>query len=102
MAEMTPDELADRLAKIDQRLDKGSGRMDDIERELRENTAATLEGNRDAREILEIFQAVKGGIRVLGWIGIAVRWVAGFGGAAMAIYGVWYAYTHNGQLPPKP
>ena len=48
------------------RLDAIESRLDSIESAQRENTAATLEGNRDAREMLEIFQAVKGGAKVVG------------------------------------
>lgn len=96
------DDIQDRLAAIDDRLDRGSARMDAIERGLRENTVATLEGNRDAREVLELFRAVKGGIRVLGWIGGAARWVGFIATAGTAIYAAWYAISHGGQLPPKP
>ena len=77
-------------------------RMGALETSLSENTKATLDGNRDAREVLEIFQAVKGGFRVLGWIGGAARWTTAIAGLGGLIYAGWYAITHNGQLPPKP
>lgn len=97
-----PNDIQARLGVIDKRLDRGGERMDHIEEALRANTAATLDGNRDAREVLEIFQAVKGGIKVLGWIGGVARWAAPIATLAVAAYGAFYAITHGGQLPPKP
>jgi hypothetical protein len=64
------------------------------------NTAATLEGNRDAREMLGIFQAVKGGFRVLGWLATAVRWAGYIAAGAAAIYGAWQLL--HGVHTPKP
>ena len=103
MQEPTSDEeLRGRLAAIDARLDAGRERMETIERSLKDNTAATLEGNRDVREVLEMIATVKGGIRVLGWIGGLARWTAAIVGAVMALYGAIYAITHHGAPPPKP
>jgi predicted nucleic acid-binding protein len=96
------DKNDDRLDAIEERLERGSDRMDAIERALKANTEATLEGNRDAREVLEIFQAVKGGIKVLGWIGVMVKWLAPLATLGVTAYSAFYAMTHGGQLPPKP
>lgn len=73
------------------RLDAIEARLDAIEAGTRDSLAATLEGNRDAREMLEIFQAVKGGFRVLGWLATAVRWAGYLAAGAAAIYGAWHA-----------
>ena len=81
------------------RLDAIETRLDAIESAQRENTAATLEGNRDAREMLEIFQAVKGGFRVLGWLATAVRWAGYIAVGAAAIYSFWQL-LHSGQAKP--
>ena len=81
------------------RLEAIEGRLDKIEAAQRENTAATLEGNRDAREILEIFQAVRGGFKVLGWIGAAARWVAVIGGALGGAYAAWHSATGGNGKP---
>lgn len=95
MTEETREELLARLDAFEKRVTS-------IEQGLAENTKATLEGNRDAREILELFQAVKGGMKVLGWLGNALRWVGIVAGAGMACYGLWNAITHPGQQLPKP
>lgn len=74
-------------------------RLDAIETAQRTSIAVTLEGNRDAREMLEIFQAVKGGFRVLGWLAVVVRWAGYMGGAVGTLYGAWHLFSSGG---PKP
>ncbi len=81
------------------RLDAIEARLDAIEASTRESIAATLEGNRDAREMLEIFQAVKGGFRVLGWLATAVRWAGYIAAAGVAVYGAWQL-LHAGHTKP--
>lgn len=68
-------------------------RVNAVEAALKENTRATLEGNRDAREMLEIFQAVRGGFKVLGWLGAVAKWVGGVLGAVGALYAAWHHST---------
>lgn len=74
-------------------------RLDAIELAQKQAFAATLEGNRDAREMLEIFQAVKGGFKVLGWLATAAKWVGWLAGGAAAVYGLWQVM--HGSVPPK-
>lgn len=74
-------------------------RLDAIETAQKANIAAVLEGNRDAREMLEIFQAVKGGFKVLGWLSVVVRWSGYVAGAGTALYGAWHLFSSGG---PKP
>lgn len=92
------DYLARCIDRIDERLDKGSERMDDMQRELKANTEVT-------KEVKELLELGRTGFKVLGWLGkaivVTVR-VAGYvGAAAVALYSAWYAITHGGQLPPK-
>ena len=84
---------------LDSRFDTIELRLDAIESAQKANTIATLEGNRDAREMLDIFQAVKGGFKVLGWLATAVRWAGWIAGAGAAFYAAWHAVTGGG---PKP
>lgn len=67
-------------------------RLGEIEVSLAENTTIT-------GEVRELMQSVKGGMKVLGWIGAAGKWLGGLAGAAVAIYTAWYAATHGGDLP---
>jgi hypothetical protein len=68
-----------------------------LELAMLENTKATREGN----EVLQTFLALKGGIKVLGWLGKAAAWLAGLGAGGGVIYLVVYVVTH-GKLPPSP
>lgn len=82
----------DRITAVDERLDKGSRRMELFETELRENTTATL-------EIRDILQAARVGLKVLGGIGIAAKWLGTLAAAALAIWTFVYALLHNGATP---
>jgi hypothetical protein len=90
--------LANCISRIDERLDKGSDRMDEMQRELSANTTVTTE----VRDLLEMGRA---GIKVLAFIGKAgmalARFFAFLGPAAGFLYLAYYALTHGGQLPPK-
>lgn len=68
-----------RLCEIETRLSDGDVRMDRIETALQTNTDATL-------EMRDILQAAKGAFKVLGWLGIAAKWIGGFAAAAVAIW----------------
>lgn len=81
-----------RLIEIEDRLDKGSKRMQDLRNELAANTVITNE----VRELLEVG---KNGLKVLGWIGVGAKWVGAIAGALVAVWSLIYAATHNGQLP---
>lgn len=71
--------------------------------EIQKNTKLTEELKADTRELLEVFRAVKGGFRVLGWFGIGAKWLGGVAAAATAIYGfgllLWQIL--HGNLPSK-
>ncbi|WP_141104009.1 hypothetical protein [Noviherbaspirillum denitrificans] len=55
--------------------------------EIQKNTRLTEELKADTREFLEVFNAVKGGFRVLGWIGTGAKWLGGIAAAGTALYG---------------
>lgn len=78
-------ETTDRLALIEQRLDKGSRKMDLLSEEMAENTAVT-------REVKEILDTVKVGLKFIGVIGNAVKWVGGVVTAAAAVVGAWHLF----------
>jgi hypothetical protein len=100
------DQTATRLAGIDDRLDKGSARMwdmskqldkqaerlDDLRDELAANTAAT----QDVRELLSV---ARGGLKVLGWLGVGAKWVGAVAAAITALWVLLHQLTHNGHLP---
>ena len=63
---------------ICEELRKGGVRMDEIQTNLAANTKLTS-------EMLEIFAACKGGLKVLGWLGKLIVWVGGIAGGIAGI-----------------
>lgn len=85
--------MTDDIKQLTDEVSAIKARLTAMEQAQRENTAATLEGARDAREMLEIFQAVKGGFKVLGWLAAVVKWAGIIGGGVAAIYAAWHAVS---------
>lgn len=77
---------------FNQRFDDGAKRMDAFEADLKLNTEKTL-------EIHSILTAAKGAFKVLGWLGVIFKWVGAIGSGCVAVYVLWYALTHGGDLP---
>ena len=61
-------------------------KIERMERELRENTRIT-------RELRDIMVTVKSGARMLGWVGAAIKWLAGVVAAAVALWAVFGDHT---------
>lgn len=72
------------------RLGTGDVRMDAIEQQLAENTKLTHELKADTAELLEILQAGKSGLKVLGGLGALVKWVASVAAAIGALWGIYH------------
>ena len=51
-------------------------------------------------KIEEVWQAIEGGLKVLGWLGSVIKAIAVLGGAITAVSAAWWAMTHWGH-PPK-
>lgn len=86
--------LAEQLAEVAVCLRKGETRMGSIETELATNSKLT-------QEVRDILSAAKGAFKVLGWLGIAVKWIGGITAALTTIYVAGYTATHGGK-PPWP
>ena len=67
--------------------------------ELEENSKLTKSVDERTTEIVELFGKAKGAFAVLGWVGVAVKWVGGIAMAAGAIYAFVYSIIHG--FPPK-
>lgn len=85
--------LVDQMAEIvvsqrnaDKWRAESSRRMGLMETSIEENTTMTS-------ELLDIFKAVKGGFKVLGWLGAAAKWVAGIAGAIAGVYAAWHSFN---------
>ena len=81
-----------RFEEIEAQLAKGAERMTAIERELRDNTTVT-------REVRELMELGRNGFKVLGWLGIAAKWVGSLAAAAAAVWALVYAAMHGGKPP---
>lgn len=92
--------IEDRLSVFENRQISISERMDLMDAEIKRNIAATNVNTALAQEILELFSAVKGGFRVLGWLGTGAKWLGGIAGAGVALWVAWHTLTHGG-VPPK-
>jgi hypothetical protein len=77
-----------RFAEIEAQMAKGAERMEAIERELRDNTQVT-------REVRELMVLGRNGFKVLGWFGIAAKWVGSLAAAVAAVWALVYAALHG-------
>lgn len=68
-------------------------RFDVIEIVQKVSIVVMLEGNCDVCEMLEIFQVVCGGFKVLGWLVMVVKWVGWIVGGVVVVYVVWYSWS---------
>lgn len=71
-------------------------RMDRLEASVNENTRLTQGIKADTSEFLEVFNAVRGGFKVLGWLGNIAKWAAGLGAA---LSGLYFAIKSGGPHP---
>lgn len=86
------------LSEIHRRLNVGEDRMKNIEADLAANTALTIENTALTRDIKELLDAAKMGLKVIGGLGTAFKWAGGIAAAATAIYTFIYVLTH-GNIP---
>jgi hypothetical protein len=86
-------ELVEKLRLVEQR-------QDDIAKQLAFNTEITAAVNQNTADIIEVWRACRGGLRVLGWMGIALKWLTIVAACCTAVAGAYYAITHLGA--PKP
>jgi hypothetical protein len=81
-----------RFSEIDAQFAKGAERMAAIERELQNNTQVT-------REVRELMELGRNGFKVLGWFGVAAKWVGSLAAAVAAVWALVYAAMHGGKPP---
>lgn len=101
---MSTDQLnAERLLRIEERLDAGQERMDKIDSKLGELAMAQSDQREKIDEILhgtaeirEIMAAAKGFFKVAAAIGNALKWVAG---VVAAVAAAWVVFNSKGPTP---
>jgi hypothetical protein len=85
------DYVSEALHAGQERMDRMESNIADNTRAIEQNTAAQHAHADATREVLEAFNAMKGGFKVLETIGKAGRFIAGIVAGGAAIYGVWQA-----------
>lgn len=80
------------LANVQRQLANGDLRMTAIEAGLKTNTELTS----DVKALLE---AARMGLKVIGWLGSVVVWIAKIAAAMGTLYGAWQLIKHGN--PPK-
>lgn len=94
MADPTPDasmremlhDAVDTSADVNRRMGALEGRMTAVEQGVKENTVLTSGIAEGTTELLDLFKSVKGGFKVMGWLGNFAKWVAGIAAAFAAVY----------------
>ena len=66
---------------------------------IEDTVAATQAITHEVRDLLDAF---RGGFKVLGWLGMGLKWLGGIATACVAVYTIGYMLTHGGQLPHGP
>lgn len=83
-------EASDKQIKAEYRLSEDlselQARMLAVERSLSRNNQITAGISTDTAALLEIFQSVKGGFKVMGWLGVVAKWVAAMVAAIVGTY----------------
>lgn len=90
-------EHEDRFSAGNERFQRTDARMTEIAEKVDANTVITTRIEKNTAEILAIFAAFRGFVKVSGWVGTVVKWVGGILLAAGIIYWTW----KTGQLPRK-
>lgn len=78
-------------AEAMRRLSALEGRMTTVEKSVDKNTEITTGIAGNTSELLDLFKSVKGGFKVMGWLGSFAKWVA----AILAAFAAIYAFVQN-------
>lgn len=93
MTTQQEDDRADDMTwqrAIERRLDVSDARMVAIEQSLKDNTDVT-------KEVRDFLTAMRGGFKVLGWLGTGAKWIGYVAGAVAAVAGAIYTIKTGGR-----
>ena len=80
---------------------KIEGEIEQLRVEMGANTRMTVTVKEDVQQVHEILVAAKGAFKVLGWLGVAAKWIGIVTATCSAVFVLWYQLTHGGELPKK-
>lgn len=83
-----------RIAELENKVDIVEKSIDQIQDDLSKNRGLIQEIKSDTSEIVEVFRASQGFIKVLNFFGIVLKWVAVTGAAIGALW----AYIHGHDI----
>jgi hypothetical protein len=83
--------LSIRLDAMERRLEEGDTRMGQIERGLQANTESTQRVEKNTGDMLDAFNSLRGGFKVLQFVGKVAAPVGAIIGAAAAAWAAWKA-----------
>lgn len=78
-------------ADIEKQLASMHVRINAVESSIAANTLITRNISSDTGELLDIINSVKGGFKVMGWVGVLAKWAA----SLLAVFGAIYAFVQN-------
>lgn len=94
--------LVGRVDNLDMNVSTMQKRQQEFGEQLKTNTDATMQVEKNTAELIQVWGSFKGGLAVLGWLGVAAKWVAIIAGCITAVGGAFYALTHWGaDITPK-
>lgn len=86
-----------------EKLEQAEQRMQRVETDLAGNTDTTNRVAHDTREVLEHLATAKSGLKLLGYVGVVVKWASlvatGLVALYVAMHTALYIITHNGEPP---
>jgi hypothetical protein len=88
-AEQDDERMGDRLDSMERRLEDGDSRMGKIEVAVRTNAEATSRIEKNTGDLVEAFQSLRGGFKVLEFVGKLAKPLAGIIALATATYVAW-------------
>ena len=86
------EELVGRVDRLAEQHAVLSGKLD-------ENNAATARIEASTAGLVEAWTAIAGGIKVLGWLATAAKYIGMFAAAVGSVVGAYYAFR-NGHITP--
>ncbi len=68
------------------KLDANTAMTQQVAEQLAEMKATQDASRADDAELLDIFRAIRGTLKAIGWLGNFVKWIAGLGAAGIGLY----------------
>ena len=95
--------------EADKKIDELFGRVDQLQQQhavlsgkLDENNAATARIEASTADLVAAWTAISGGIKVLGWLATAAKYIGMFAAGVGSVIGAYYAFRNGHVTPDVP